>query len=541
MQPIHRNFEVQVYRNGRWQTETIRDSESDARQVAEKCLCENTCAGARIIGNRIHRDGSVNGEVVFHKRQAAEIAHPVRVDEIDMAPVFCETADDLFALQSRMIINRVLGTYLGTVLLTPTELLHGFKHLQRLGNRKNLISSAIGHVAKLQTAGTFRPSEDRQDELFDLAARIVNRAKRAEGLRLPKLGRRFSETLAAVAGVDYDTPDYLAMVILSRSLGSRESWLEKLDLLCCLATEENDENALLLIDTVIAEVLGGRFLNAFMNGNRSLGHSVSGLLDLADGRYEVEGGAAIETVDTLNGLLSEGVLPASRRVIVDRAVRLLQSATPTSRSDPAREMEEYQRALARLMVPNGSRQVPSRSKSSGGRSAARSGGPIHLAELTDEDRGGESSDDIIDRLDTVFSARVIGQLYRRSVGDGEKGAEMLDVDAEAFWARPSDIHTKLVSEHIDGVFERYLIDENIIEKLDRPDDPIRERALRLAKFCGAGVLPEGKALNLARQRVVRLLREPRFDIRFVEDMNDAETAERALRDFNELLVKARLA
>jgi len=507
MHPIHRNFEVQTLRNGQWQTEAVHDSEHDARQFAEKVLGENSCGGARIIGNRIHRDGSVNGEIVFHKRQAAKTMQPIRIDVIDKIPVFCETADDVFTLQSRMIINRVLRTYLETALLTPTELLHGFKHLQRLGNRKNLLSSALGHIAKLQTDGTFRPREDRQDELFDLATRIVTRAKRAEELRLPKLGRLFSETLAAVSGVDYDRPEYLAMVVLSKSLGSRESWLEKLDLLCRLAADETEEDALLLIDTVVADVLGGGFLDALTNGNRSLGDAISGLFDLADGRYEVAGGAAIDTIDTLNGLLSDGSLPASRRV----------------------------------MVPNGRRHVPADPEPKGTRLALRPRGPIHLAKLTEEHAEGEGDGDIIDQLDTVFSARVIGQLYRRSINDGEKLTKALDVDAEAFWAPSSDADAQIVCEHIDGVLERYLIEENIIEKLDRPDDSIRERAIRLARFCGAGVLPEGKALNMARQRVVRLLREPRFDTRFVEDIHDAEAAERALQDFNELLVKARLA
>jgi len=541
MHPIHRNFEVQTLRNGQWQTEAVHDSEHDARQFAEKVLGENSCGGARIIGNRIHRDGSVNGEIVFHKRQAAKTMQPIRIDVIDKIPVFCETADDVFTLQSRMIINRVLRTYLETALLTPTELLHGFKHLQRLGNRKNLLSSALGHIAKLQTDGTFRPREDRQDELFDLATRIVTRAKRAEELRLPKLGRLFSETLAAVSGVDYDRPEYLAMVVLSKSLGSRESWLEKLDLLCRLAADETEEDALLLIDTVVADVLGGGFLDALTNANRSLGDAISGLFDLADGRYEVAGGAAIDTIDTLNGLLSDGSLPASRRVIIDRALRLLRTATPIYRSDPAKEMEEYQRALVRVMVPNGRRHVPADPEPKGTRLALRPRGPIHLAKLTEEHAEGEGDGDIIDQLDTVFSARVIGQLYRRSINDGEKLTKALDVDAEAFWAPSSDADAQIVCEHIDGVLERYLIEENIIEKLDRPDDSIRERAIRLARFCGAGVLPEGKALNMARQRVVRLLREPRFDTRFVEDIHDAEAAERALQDFNELLVKARLA
>ncbi|WNJ99595.1 hypothetical protein L2D14_17235 [Thalassospiraceae bacterium LMO-JJ14] len=98
-----------------------------------------------------------------------------------------------------------------------------------------------------------------------------------------------------------------------------------------------------------------------------------------------------------------------------------------------------------------------------------------------------------------------------------------------------------VTEHIDTVLERYLLDENIIERLDSPSTHIRDRAVRLVKFCGAGVLPEGKALKLARKRIVKLLRQPDFDAHFIEGIEDPVKAEKALRDFHKLLIQGGLA
>ncbi len=111
----------------------------------------------------------------------------------------------------------------------------------------------------------------------------------------------------------------------------------------------------------------------------------------------------------------------------------------------------------------------------------------------------------------------------------------------------SSVHSSLPDEykekiagHIDGVLARYLTDESIIEKLDHPEAHIRDRAVRLVKFCGAGVLPEGKALNLARKRIVGMLRQPNFDKAFVEGLPDGADAEKVLRDFHKLLIKAKL-
>ena len=77
--------------------------------------------------------------------------------------------------------------------------------------------------------------------------------------------------------------------------------------------------------------------------------------------------------------------------------------------------------------------------------------------------------------------------------------------------------------------------------MDNPNTHLRDRAVMLVKFCGAGVLPEGKALALARKRVIKLLRQPSFDAHFIEGIPDPHRAEKALRDFHKLLIQGGLA
>jgi hypothetical protein len=102
---------------------------------------------------------------------------------------------------------------------------------------------------------------------------------------------------------------------------------------------------------------------------------------------------------------------------------------------------------------------------------------------------------------------------------------------------PANLKTK-VAGHIDSVLERYLVEEKIIEKLDHQDSPLHDRAVRLVQFCAAGVLPEGKAMSRARSRILDLLRQPNFDAHFVEGITDPAAAQKALRDFHQLLIKA---
>jgi len=168
-------------------------------------------------------------------------------------------------------------------------------------------------------------------------------------------------------------------------------------------------------------------------------------------------------------------------------------------------------------------------------------GVMYLAELSNTDFIEDHGDDIVEQIDIVFGARVIEELCRQSLSPKNRmvtatGAHQAMLNSNL----PDDVKER-VADHIDGVLERYLVDERIIDKLDNPDTHLRDRAVRLVKFCGAGVLPEGKALNMARKRIVEILRQPNFDDNFVEGIEDPASADAALRGFHELLVTAGFA
>lgn len=560
----HENFEIQVLRDGRWVTDSVRDSEMQARQLVNTLLGDRKCAGARIVGNSSFRDGSSKEEVVFEKTQDVDDEKPIQIVPIESAPVVCKTPRDFFSLESRMILNRILRSYLEFVFLTPTELLHGVNDLKRLDDRGSLVPTAVNHIAKLQTQDTDQPTKDRQEEIYAITEQITLRARRADTLPLPKFNGKFSETLAAVSGIGEDTPEYLAMVVLSRELCGIRSWVGKLDRLCKMATDETDPKAVLLLDTVIADVLGANVIQELLGWKRSLGSAIISMLDLADGTFDAEESDAREAVDLMLPMLETGVLPASRHVIIDRAIAQLKSSAPLYRADPAKEMEEYQRVLARLLMPGGiisgakaaealtmrGTRFVEQGGATGRRAAItatlkclpdRARGVMYLAELSNTGFADGHQEDIVKQLDVVFSARVIGELCRRSLSPKDRMVAATGAYTATVSSALPDPVKQRVADHIDNVLERYLVDEDIINKLDKPEDHIRDRAVRLVKFCGAGVLPEGKALNLARKRVVQLLRQPKFDVHFVQGIDGATKAEKALRDFHKLLVKARLA
>lgn len=560
MKGSRENFEIQVLKQGRWVTESARNREDEARKLAETLLNNKACAGARVIRNWLNRDGSMSETVIFEKKQTVKGDEVIRINAITESAPRCEKTRDYFGLESRNTMNRIFRTYLEKVILTPTEILHNFKELNRLRDRDNLVQSAVDMIATLQVKGSDMPAKARRDEIHTAIEQIAAQAKRAEAVKLPKISLRFSDTIAQVAGLADEMPEYLAMVALARDLAASRSWVGKLDRLCKLAVEENDMKAGLLLDTVVADVLGANVVQELLGWQPSLGGAIVAMLDFADGKFDCTKSEAEDVARLLNALMAKGRLPASRQVMIERALTQLKSSNPLSRNEPAREMEEYQKVLMRLLSPGGLLAGPNAAEAltvrgtrfveaggATGRRAAitntvralpdRAHGVMYLAELSKTDFANDHLEDIIQQLDIVFSARVIGELTRRTMTPKEKLLSATNAfNATQGSALPEMIKTQVAS-HIDGVLERFLVDESVIEKLDNPNDPLRDRAVRLVKFAGAGVLPEGKALARARERIIKLLRQPNFDVHFVEGL-DAKAAQAALREFQKLLVKA---
>ena len=100
---------------------------------------------------------------------------------------------------------------------------------------------------------------------------------------------------------------------------------------------------------------------------------------------------------------------------------------------------------------------------------------MYLAELTKTTIADDHLADILKELDVVFSARVIDELCRRSMSPKDR----MVASTGAFMATtssvlPDDVKQQ-VTTHIDGVLERYLVDESIIDRLDNPDPTLETR------------------------------------------------------------------
>jgi hypothetical protein len=267
-------------------------------------------------------------------------------------------------------------------------------------------------------------------------------------------------------------------------------------------------------------------------------------------------------VTKLNGILVSGLYPRSKTSIIDRAHRQLRSVSPLCRDGTEKEMLEFQKIIHRVLTPVGFISGPDTAEALtsrhtrlviqggvAGRKAAILGtflampdmatGIIYLSELILSQYAEEHTEDMSRKFSEVLKVKCLEDLCEKGLSHRDRLSRATNA-YRALAPTPYPEHVKeRVLVHIDAIIDKFLVEEEIIEKLDHADSSLRERAQRLVQFCAAGILPpQGRSVDRTRTRILNLLRQPNFDARFIEGLDDPVTAQETLRDFHQLLVKA---
>ena len=555
---LHYSFDIQTIQAGRWVIDSMSEREYPARKRANELLANPKCAGVRIIRTWKRPDGvSVDTEIFCQEREIRDDAK-LRITGVDTPIRRCESLTDFFGFESRQAMSRIFRTYLARFALTPTEIIHNIWHLRRIDEKDGLVRAAVDMVATLQTSDGLQDVAVRRAEIYAAFEAMIASARTVETAVLPKLDRKFSDVMVSLGGfTDADERRYIMLTALSREMGKLPSWLSKLDLLCRMATEETEPEALDILDGVIADVLGTDVIRDLLGVQRTLRITIFALLDLAEGIVPAATDIA-DITESLCWLLAQGKLPLSRRAIIDRAHRALRSPNLLRPNDAAQEPEELRKLIARLLTPAGlhsgtdtahalttrfTRMVEQGGKT--GRRAAIEGaflampdlayGTIYLCDVARSDFAEEHLADMQKLFDRVLEAKDINGFCGGELAPNERMARATAA-YHAVAASPYAYEIKAdVASHIDTLLQRFLIKEKIVDRLDLADCHLRDRATRLVWFCQSGLLPKGRALKTAQERVLALLRQPDFTTRFVHGLPDPQAARAALRDFFDLL------
>jgi len=561
------SYDIQTMYDGRWSTEAMHHDEEHAIAVANKFLTNPRCEGARVLRTFVRIAGNVVDREVFSRTQSVKGEGPIYIDRVESAPSRCEKVEDYFAIKSRVTMYRVLRTYLEKVFVIPSEVLHNTREFRRLMDKDSLVPSAVDRIAALQTLDG-NDAKARKSEMFKVIDDISARNRKIDEMVLPKLTGSFAEMVKALprAANEWER-NHLAVAALTRDLLTMRTFAGKLERVCTLMMGLDDTALASLLDGIIAELLQTSVVQDILGWQASLSSAMCAMLDLADGTFTPSKSELGDIALDLNTLFAHGRLPISRDVLVDRVHHQLSSAAALYKADPTQELDSFRKVLKRLLVP-----------ARNGVHAGLHSGPATAEALTLRctfmvERGGQSGR--ADAIKMVYHAmpdHAYGLVYlsdlSRTIFAKDGMAAIVEVALAATRAttiidlvlptlsvkerliRATSAHAALqesafppdikkqITDFIDHMVDDYMVAERLVEKLDNPANKLFDRATRLVQFCASMVLPEGKSLTNARNHVLDLLRQPNFNERFVEGIADPAAAQRAVRDFHQLLVKA---
>lgn len=554
------SFEIQVLRDSHWVVTEFASDEAKAKAFADNLLQKGNHAAVRVVRDRRGVDGLHKETVIQEKTATQRQSGP----DISLSPVhdapLCRELGDFYGLDARLTMGRLLRKYLDEVVVSPTELLHSAAEMKRFGDKGTLLFSSIDRISTLQAAHSGEDGKARRDFLSKTWDEGVARARRFMA-RKPAVPKTFADVLKGVEKGGEEHP-YLCLSTMSLRLLEVRSWLGKLDIVLAWAAEEAAAPVLALMDGIIADILNSaQMIQDLLGFQNNLGAALTALSDLAEGRGQ-PAKFAPETFSGLNRLFAGNALPQARRVLLARVTRELGGQNPLSRNEPKQEYEVFHKVMHRL--------VSHRGVLGGGASAEAL---LHRVTRIHAHLGtigaGQSLELALSALsDNVLRVQFLLALAESPVGQGMGGA-VLDILSSrvrgatnidqwvpvrmpppermaalaaanrsllAATVLPEDMGKELGGA-LDDALAAYLVDEGVIEKIDKPDDPLAMRAIRLIKFCGSGVLIEGKSLNLARARVIDHLRQPQFEEKFLASVSEPGKAEKHLREFHRLLVE----
>ncbi len=563
------SYEVQVYQTDHWVLDTLFDDEASARAYAKKALAGGRIEGVRIVRDYARPDGR-HVETEIHSEFRA-VSNALTIAPIDEPPPVCHSAQDVYGVEARVVMNRLLRGYVDRMVVTPTEILHNYGELKRLMDKDNLLPMAVGRVAALQAEKIGMDGRARRDELYELVNGVSDRARAASQRKdLPEINvagfRPVFEMLDATEAPE--DRDFLARAVVSRDLVQMRNWFAKLDYLSELTREDGgiEGEPLGLVDGMMADVFGAPSVAQELLGHQnSLGEALCNLVDLSRGRLDAHGRPHDDRAVQLSELLAFFDLHQTRFVILDFVRRQVRGTQPLYRADPGAEKDAFHNLLMSVTSPNGVVgggpmaealvQRYLRFLEAGGATGRRQA----MGEVIS--RYGDAKDRI--RFLIAFAESDLGRQHHRDIGalfDQMTG----DITAFSHFvdrtkpikdnleeltrlylqvtdsSLPSDLKTPL-ADNIDELLTAYIVQSRVVERLDNPDDILRHRANRLMQLCAPGTLRSRKALNIVRQRVVNHLKQPNFERRYIEDLTDPAMQQRALREFYKLLGQAGLS
>lgn len=327
------SYEIMVSREGRWSIDSIHAAKTESVSRAQ-ALLETAKFDAVKVTKEI--DGHEE-EVVFEQSRAGKGGKPLTISPIDEAAV-CSKPDDLTTFAARKTIGRLLRSYLDEHNLTALELLHDDLHLRALTRSESLLNQGMHRIASIQARSLGEDASSRLDLLYKLAGLVSERTKKLNGLA-PYVTNMNDLGLAPILpmiekAIKPDARRFFTCAVLGRYVGQQRDWNLKLGLVLDLLDNQPDDETLVHVDELCAEIVdGSAAIKGILGDMPDLAGALSAMVRLGAGRYETDN-AGDTPLGRLNTAMNQHAMPNTAAMLLERAARALAGSQPLTRNNP---------------------------------------------------------------------------------------------------------------------------------------------------------------------------------------------------------------
>ncbi len=563
------SYEVQVYSADHWVLDRSFRTEEEARAHGKRLFADARTEGYRVVRDWQRQLGH-HFEIVVTSEFRPELK-TLAVTPIEEVPV-CSTDAELTGVNARLAMGRLLRSYVGRMVVTPTEILHNYAEARNLLERDALVPTALARVAGLQAGRGAGGAgiQARRDELFRIIDGLTERARLAEAISgLPDIATcSFDAVFDQVSqSVPANDVTFTGLVVLSRELVQMRTWMFKLDTLIDHLGPHPDQlraGPVSILEAACADVLvAPSVLASLLGAHASMIEEIVSTVDLSQGQLDTAALPADHRLARLNETLGSELLFDCRRALLETTRRQIRGTHPlTFQGEGVAEQEAFQRLLVRLTgtkgVLGGGGMAEAltirfgRSMTGGGASGRREAivGVLgrypdpkdrwrYLTSLAGSDLGREHVADIVAELQGLIAKSQDARLFITGNEPLPEGlAQVTGLYELAVDSALAAADRQRLAGAIDSLLALYITNTVVVARLDSPDDHLRARADRLLRLCIPGVLKSPKALETVRQLVISHLRQPGFDQSYTAGITDPVKRQQALRDFYGLLTEA---
>ena len=349
------SYDVRVREGKDWKAVQSFQSRTSALVRANAMIDSKESKAVRVVHVRRRPNDTIKEKIVYEQIIPEQKEKPIAAQSVDSA-AYCEEPGDVFLLDARITIGKVMSKYFERKLITACELVTDPGNLLMLAGDKPLLNQAFTFAGVVQAKSRGEDQQARIAALQPLFDKVLKQAEAIAEELDPFVEIRDTQGLDAAVEAAEALEDPVRRGMLLAVIGDRlreegDPALKVKVLLELLegANPATSEGSLQLVDNVLAEMLENADTLRVLFGRRSdLGEALYTAASIASGKWSPDRSAS-ESLVLFSQVLSRHRFQLSKQALNRWIAKGLDSRTPLTREGQPHERTTFGKLLGGML------------------------------------------------------------------------------------------------------------------------------------------------------------------------------------------------